>query len=100
MPGSDGVWRGVESSEGVFDKVFWWSTQWEWRTDHRPDLTLTIRSLDSAVPPVTSFGATNAHNPDDIEHAMLTGVQLPTRGCWEITGEFKGRSLSYVVWVP
>jgi hypothetical protein len=100
MPASDGVWRGVESSQGVFDKVFWWSTSWEWRTDHRPDLSVTFRALDGSVPPVTISGATNAHTEDDIKHAMLVGLGLPTTVCWEITGEYKGQSLSYVVWVP
>jgi hypothetical protein len=30
---------------------------------------------------------------------MLTGVYTPTPGCWEITGDYKGQKLSYVVWV-
>jgi hypothetical protein len=24
---------------------------------------------------------------------------VPTPGCWEITGEYKGEKLSYVVWL-
>ena len=100
MPASDGVWRGVESPEGVYNKVFCWSTRWDWRTDHQPDLSVTVQALDGSVSPVTMHGATNAHNKDDIKHAMLVAVGLPTRGCWQITGECKEQSLSYVVWVP
>jgi len=30
---------------------------------------------------------------------MLAGVYVPTLGCWEITGEYRGEKLSFVVWV-
>jgi len=30
---------------------------------------------------------------------MVAGVFIPTLGCWEITGDYKGDKLSYVVWV-
>jgi hypothetical protein len=30
---------------------------------------------------------------------MLVGVYVPTPGCWEITGEYRGEKLSFVVWV-
>jgi hypothetical protein len=31
--------------------------------------------------------------------AMLTGVYVPTPGCWEIAGDYKGQKLSFVVWL-
>lgn len=31
--------------------------------------------------------------------AMLTGVYVPAPGCWEITGDYQGDRLSFVVWV-
>jgi hypothetical protein len=31
---------------------------------------------------------------------MVTGIELPTDGCWRITAEYRGASLSYVVEVP
>jgi len=30
---------------------------------------------------------------------MLVGVDIPTIGCWEITGRYAGHTLSFVVWV-
>jgi hypothetical protein len=92
MPAADGVWRGDY-------KVFWWSNEWDWRTDHKPALTVTARRLDAEVPLVRISPATNAH-AGDIRHAMLVGLTLPTSGCWELTGEYKGHTLSYVVWMP
>jgi hypothetical protein len=33
------------------------------------------------------------------EWAMLTMVELPTRGCWEVSGNYKSDYLAFVVWV-
>jgi hypothetical protein len=30
---------------------------------------------------------------------MLTGIEPPAAGCWEITGHYGDRSLAFVVWV-
>jgi hypothetical protein len=30
---------------------------------------------------------------------MLTGVEVPAAGCWEITGRYDQTELSFVVWV-
>jgi hypothetical protein len=30
---------------------------------------------------------------------MLVGVDIPTLGCWEITGQYNGTELSFVVWI-
>jgi hypothetical protein len=99
LPAADGIWRGNRRDHGVFNKVFWWSSAWEWKTDHRPALTVTARRLDADVQPVAATPATNAHE-SHIHHAMLVGLAIPTSGCWEITGEYKGETLSYVVWAP
>jgi hypothetical protein len=31
---------------------------------------------------------------------MLVGVEIPTPGCWKISGQYRGAEVSYVVWVP
>ncbi len=98
MPASDGLWHGLATPEGVGNKVFWWSIHWDWRKDLRPALSVTARALDRAAPVVRVYPATNAHNLNDIQHAMLVGVTIPTQGCWQLTGECKGHTLSYVVW--
>ena len=33
----------------------------------------------------------------DFGAAMLVGVTIPTTGCWELTGTYRGERLSYVV---
>jgi hypothetical protein len=99
MPSADGLWHGLVTPEGFRNKVFWWSSRWDWRSDTKPALTVTARRLDGAAPSVRVFPATNAH-ASDIHHAMLVALDIPTPGCWELMGEYKRQKLSYVVWVP
>ena len=33
------------------------------------------------------------------EVAMLLMLELPQRGCWQVTGNYKSDYLSFVVWV-
>jgi hypothetical protein len=100
MPSADGLWHGLVTPQGIGNKVFWWSREWDWRHDMKPELTVTARRLDADAPSVRVSPATNAHNAADIHHAMLVGLNIPMPGCWELTGEYKGHTLSYVVWVP
>jgi hypothetical protein len=99
MPHSDGIWEGNVTPRGRRDKVFWWSRNWNWRKDTRPRLTVTARRLDGPAPSLRVSRATNAHAAD-IGHAMLVALDIPTAGCWKITGTYKRKKLSYVVWAP
>jgi hypothetical protein len=61
------------------------------------DLKVTGRRLDGDAPPLLVDKVTNALF---VPHAaMLTGIYLPTPGCWEITGDRRGQKLSFVAWV-
>jgi hypothetical protein len=94
----DGMWRGLPYGGSYTQKVFWWRQGYDWRTEQQPDLTVTGRRLDAPAPPLVASRATNAF-AGDIGSAMLTGVDIPTPGCWEITGHYAGTELSFVVWV-
>jgi len=75
-------------------KISWGSIDYYWRKEPRPNLTLTGRRLDGEAPPLLLAPMTNAGRG-----IMLSGVYVPTPGCWEITGEYNGQKLSFVVWV-
>ena len=79
-------------------KTFWVSVDFNWRTEWPVKLRVTGRRLDGDAPPLLTLPATNAF-VDGPAAAMLVGVYVPTPGCWEITGEYRGEKLSYVVWV-
>lgn len=95
----NGVWEGLpHNPEGYRQKVFWWSDGYVWNEDPEPELIVTGERLDDPAPPLNASKATNA-SASDIGSAMLVGVDLPTLGCWKITGQYKKSELSFVVWV-
>ena len=101
LPKSGVVWGWAPRGPGHPDltaKTFWGSVNFNWKTEYPPELKVTGKRLDGGAPSLMANRATNAF-PGPAA-AMLVGVYVPTPGCWEITGEYKGEKLSYVVWVP
>lgn len=122
-PGDDSFWLGSEKlwteghKSGVWDwerhepwagnltvKISWGSVDYDWRKEPRPKLTLTGRRLDGEAPPLLLAPMTHIllggqSGPNVGRGAMLSGVYVPTPGCWEITGDYRGEKLSFVVWV-
>lgn len=94
----NGVWSLLHTDTGYTEKVFWWRKGYSVTEEPFPDLSVTGRRLDAPPPPLSASYATNAF-AGDIKSAMLVGVDFPTFGCWEITGQYKGTDLSFVVWV-
>lgn len=99
-----GIWEWAPHAPGhenevqpLTEKTFWMSVDFNWRTEYPPKLKVTGRRLDGDAPPLLTMRATNAFIGSAV--SMLTGVYVPTAGCWEITGEYAGEKLSYVVWV-
>lgn len=95
----EGGWAELPlNSEGYTQKILWWSDMFVLKDEYEPALVVSGRRLDEEAPPLKFYGATNAFG-GDIGEAMLTGVDFPTHGCWEVTGQYKKAELSFVVWV-
>ena len=89
---TDGVWAGLPlNPQGYTQKIMWWSSFYSLPDEPEPALVVTGRRLDAEAPPLKTYGATNA-SAADIGEAMLTGVDFPTLGCWEVRGVRSGRS--------
>lgn len=94
-----GVWSGLpDNPEGYTQKIVWWSDLYSLKDEPEPALVVLGRRLDADAPPLKFDGATNAFAAD-IGDAIMTGVDFPTLGCWEITGQYKKSGLTFVVWV-
>ena len=108
----DGTWKGLpvwtaaEQAEedasyrptgpAFRNKLFWWHESYDWRTDD--PLTVTGKRLDAPAPPL--YGRANNGWTNDSHHPfMVAGIFLPTLGCWQITGDYKGDKLTFVVFV-
>jgi hypothetical protein len=96
--GSDRLWTWLEADGTArrSDKSFWWRRGYDWRSETTPRLRIEAQRLDAAAPAVTVAHATNGFR-DDIGAFMLTGLDFPTGGCWEVTGRYRGARLRYVV---
>ena len=95
----NGTWEALpHNPQGYTQKVFWWREGYIWNEEPQPELIVSGERLDAAAPPLIASEATNAYAAD-IGSAMLVGVDLPTLGCWKITGKYSDSELSFVVWV-
>ena len=93
----DGVWAGLpRNPDGFTQKIFWWRDGYVWNEEPEPILVVTGERLDGQAPPLNASRATNAY-ADDIGSAMLVGVDFPTEGCWQITGQYGKAELSFVI---
>jgi hypothetical protein len=99
---ADGTWEMPRDEHGLSDKSFWWRAGFDPQGEPTPKLTLTARRLDAPGPEIaaSSGQATHGWRGDaDIGAFMLTGIELPAAGCWEITGHYGATELSFVAWV-
>lgn len=94
----DGVWRGTGPVYQYRDKLFWRSPGL--RPGLEPDLVVTGRRLDGYSEPASFSPVTNAHTESLGGWTLLVSAAFPTPGCWEVTGQYVGYSLSFVVEVP
>lgn len=96
---TNGVWSDLpHTPDGYSQKIMWWSSMFVLRDEPEPALIVFGRRLDGEALQFEADHATNAF-AEDIGNAMLTGVSIPSEGCWEITGQYKKTGLTFVVWV-
>lgn len=92
-----GVWSGLpHNPQGFSQKLVWWNQKFFWRDEPEPALRVSGRRLDAPAPPMV---VSRAHGvfADDMQSAMMVGVDIPSAGCWEISGAYRGSELRFVV---
>jgi hypothetical protein len=118
--GSDAFWFGSENlwvqlptngtwsqlphyrpSDTAFrQKIQWWRKGYDWRADVPSKLVITGKRLDSPAPPLVSqSNASGMGTGMDGLAFIMSGLDIPTLGCWQITGDYKGDKLTFVIWV-
>jgi len=83
------------------DRTFWWSE--EYSPDNPGEFTITAEQIDGPTSTVrVSEPAGSGFSPFMVQptHESVThvGIALPEPGCWRLTAEYKGATLSYVIW--
>jgi len=95
---ADGIWWGLPKDDnGFVQKTVFWREGFDAISEPNPDLTVSGRRLDAPAPPFSISDAT--HGFDETGSFMLTGVSIPTEGCWEITAQYKAEKLTFVILV-
>jgi hypothetical protein len=93
----DDIWDSLpHDARGYSQKIAMWSKEYDRRTEPEPALVVTGKRLDGNSPLFNGEHPTHAGFADGTT-AMLVGVNVPTTGCWEITGRYRGHELSFVV---
>jgi hypothetical protein len=84
-------------------KIEWWSEGFEYRPGTHPALEISGKRLDGSAPPllvdhnVDGSYDVNGSYRDDMGSFIMSAVNFPTKGCWEITGKLQGTELKWVV---
>lgn len=95
----NGRWYALPHDEkGYGQKVFFWREGFDMTKENQPQITISGRRLDGDAPTFEETGGTNGYH-GDMGQFMLTGVTIPTAGCWELTARYNEAQLSFVVWV-
>lgn len=94
------VWEGLPTAtDGTLtQKTFWWNEDF---TDSTvlPDIRVTMESIGGSGDTIT-FGAPGSSGGNaEWRVFMIVGLSIPYEGCWRVTAEYEGDSLSYVTWV-
>jgi hypothetical protein len=98
MPRVDGTWRGQRTALGYRDKLFLWRPGFDGRVEQQPEVTVVAKRLDDEMPPYVVSRATNALLPSG-EWTMLTALDIPSVGCWQLSAQYQGTTVAWIVWV-
>jgi hypothetical protein len=91
----DGTWPTTAPGASIAVKLFWWSAGFEPGTES--SLSVTLKELTGAPVTAVVSSATNAYAESLGGWTMLTGIDFPDAGCWEVTGRYLGQELKFVV---
>lgn len=99
-----GTWSGLPHDQpgntAFSQKIQWWRRGYDWRTDMPSKLVVTGKRFDSTAPPLVSqSNASGMGTGMDDRTFIISGLDIPTLGCWQITGDYKGDKLTFVIWV-
>jgi hypothetical protein len=95
----DGKWHmegNVLHGKGYRTKLVYWRRGFDWWTEPEPKLVVTARRLDGDAPPVTVQRAHGVLLPEHTS-AMMTLIDVPVAGCWQVTGRYEGQVVRFVV---
>lgn len=98
---ADGVWElghYTPTTPEFRQKMPWFRKGFNAHQERRAKLVVTGKRLDGTAPPLGVDGPSSSWQSSE-RHFMVVGLNIPTTGCWKITGRYGEDELSFVVWV-
>jgi hypothetical protein len=99
----DGKWKAGDYGNGTVytTKLVFWTRDFDWRKELEPKLIVTGKRLDGNAPSVAEAHASTVfvpgNRPGMMPPGMMTGLDIPTVGCWELTAHHGGHTLTFAV---
>lgn len=91
----DGRWGITGPNARIAVKLFVWSLGF--KPGMEKNLSVRVESLSGGANDAIVKGITNAGAPSLGGWTMLAGIDFPSVGCWRLTLDYLGQSLSFVV---
>jgi len=97
-----GTWRLANHPPGdatFGQKLAFWRYGYNAYTEPRPNLTVRGKRIDRHATPLLTDGKGNGSWESNDQFFIMTGINFPTAGCWEITGRYDDDELTFVIWI-
>ena len=107
--GTDSLWTSLDVSgkwemrdnvlhgNGYRTKLIYWQQGFKWQNQLQLPLLVTARRLDNSGLLVTAEQANVVYIPSREYPSMMTAINIPQAGCWELTADYRGQVLSFTV---
>jgi hypothetical protein len=103
---TSGTWAlgHYEPQDPTFrQKIQWWREGLDADALPRGKFKITGKRLDSPAPPLLSDSGVSEgvfeHGIVNGPPFIMSGVNFPTLGCWEVIGRFEQDELTFVIWI-
>jgi len=91
----NGVWPTTAPGHRISVRLFWYIDGFE--AGQEGDFIGNVKRLDEGENDAIISAPTNAGGPSLGASTILTGINFPSAGCWEIIGTYKGNTLTFIV---
>jgi len=96
---NDGQWRGLRTESGYRTQLMLWRKGFDWRFSSATNARITARRVGDVAPALIARQPSGAYAPD-IGSAMITLLDFPSPGCWEVNASYDESRLRFVIYVP
>jgi len=97
LNGTLGLGHYTSSDPTFREKLPFWRQGYDPHAEPRPNLTVSGKRIDAIAPPLQTDGKGNGSWTKN-DQFIMTGINFPTAGCWQITGRYNDDELTFVVW--